>query len=66
MHNMLGKKSPKYRASCDSCNKAKVRCSQTRPSCARCLKSRSLCTYSISKRFGRYSGEDPTRVEWRC
>ena len=45
---------PKYRASCDSCHEAKVRCSQTRPSCARCSKGpKRRCVYGVSKRSGK-------------
>lgn len=58
MQNNMGENLPKYRASCDSCNEAKVRCSQTRPSCARCLKSQNRrCIYGVSKRSGKHSGE---------
>lgn len=64
MHNNIGDKVPKYRASCDSCNEAKVRCSQTRPSCARCSKSQDRrCIYGVSKRSGKYSGEGSTKAE---
>ena len=49
-----GEKVPKYRASCDSCHEAKVRCSQTRPSCARCSKGpKRRCVYGVSKRSGK-------------
>ncbi|KAL8824038.1 MAG: hypothetical protein Q9191_005344 [Dirinaria sp. TL-2023a] len=48
-------KPPKYRASCDSCNEAKVRCSQARPSCARCTKNGVPCVYGISQRSGKHS-----------
>ncbi|KAL9123293.1 MAG: hypothetical protein Q9187_000165 [Circinaria calcarea] len=47
----------KYRASCDSCHEAKVRCSQTRPGCARCLKHGICCVYGISQRSGKHSAE---------
>ena len=64
VQNKAGEKSPKYRASCDSCNEAKVRCSQTRPSCARCLKNRNRrCVYGVSKRFGKHGGEVSMKVE---
>ena len=64
MQNKAGEKSPKYRSSCDSCNEAKVRCSQTRPSCARCLKNRNRrCVYGVSKRFGKHGGEVSMKVE---
>ncbi|KAF6228776.1 hypothetical protein HO173_011623 [Letharia columbiana] len=59
-----GEKVPKYRASCDSCNEAKVRCSQTRPSCARCLKGQNRrCVYGVSKRSGKHSGEGSTKAD---
>ncbi|KAL9104217.1 MAG: hypothetical protein Q9163_000817 [Psora crenata] len=55
-------KVPKYRASCDACNEAKVRCSQTRPSCARCIKHNNRrCIYGISKRSGKHSAERSTK-----
>ena len=64
MQNNVGEKAPKYRASCDSCNEAKVRCSQTRPSCARCLKSQNRrCVYGVSKRSGKHSGEGSVKAE---
>ncbi|KAI9875647.1 MAG: hypothetical protein M1830_008150, partial [Pleopsidium flavum] len=50
-------KTPKFRASCDSCNEAKVRCSQTRPSCARCLKHGVDCVYGISLRAGKHRAD---------
>lgn len=43
----------KYRASCDACNEAKVRCSRTKPTCARCQKSRVVCIYGLSRRSHR-------------
>lgn len=59
-----GEKAPKYRASCDSCHEAKVRCSQTRPSCVRCLKRQNRrCVYGESKRSGKHSGESSRKVE---
>ena len=64
MQTHVGKKVPRYRASCDSCNEAKVRCSQTRPSCARCMKSQTRrCVYGISKRFGKHNREGSTKLE---
>ncbi|KAL9074691.1 MAG: hypothetical protein Q9161_002059 [Pseudevernia consocians] len=60
----VGEKVPKYRASCDSCHEAKVRCSQTRPSCARCSKCPNRrCVYGVSKRSGKHSGEGSTKSE---
>jgi len=43
----------KLRASCDPCNEAKVRCSQTKPSCARCEKNDIPCVYGLSRRSHR-------------
>ncbi|KAI0147398.1 hypothetical protein GGR57DRAFT_505862 [Xylariaceae sp. FL1272] len=43
----------KYRASCDYCNEAKVRCSQEKPTCARCHKSQRECIYGLSRRSHR-------------
>ncbi|KAJ5738861.1 hypothetical protein N7493_002016 [Penicillium malachiteum] len=43
----------KTRASCDSCNEARVRCSQTHPTCERCVKNKINCIYGISQRAGR-------------
>ena len=40
----------KLRASCDACNEAKVRCSQTKPTCARCEKNDIPCIYGLSRR----------------
>ena len=60
MRNAVGK-APKYRASCDACNEAKVRCSKTRPECARCLKhDNRRCVYSISKRSCKPRAEGST------
>ena len=60
----VGEKVPKYRASCDSCHEAKVRCSQTRPSCARCSKCPSRrCVYGVSKRSGKHSSEGSVKAE---
>ena len=57
-------KVPRYRASCDSCNEAKVRCSQTRPSCARCLKSQNRrCIYGVSKRSGKRGRNSRMKAE---
>ena len=40
----------KLRASCDSCNESKVRCSQAKPICARCEKQGITCVYGLSRR----------------
>lgn len=50
-------KTPKIRASCDSCNEAKIRCSQARPRCTRCIKNRVQCVYGISQRSGKHTAE---------
>ncbi|KAI0104433.1 hypothetical protein F4814DRAFT_430750 [Daldinia grandis] len=42
----------KVRATCDSCYKAKIKCSRGNP-CVACLKSGDQCHYSISNRLGR-------------
>lgn len=60
MHNSnqgrnASRKTTKYRASCDACNEAKVRCSQARPTCARCTKNNVVCVYGISQRAGKQS-----------
>lgn len=49
------RKTTKHRESCDSCNEAKVRCSQARPTCARCIKNNVACVYGISQRAGKES-----------
>ncbi|RHZ44114.1 Zn(II)2Cys6 transcription factor domain-containing protein [Aspergillus thermomutatus] len=51
----------KLRASCDSCNEARVRCSQTRPICERCLKNDIECIYGVSQRAGRNRSSNPNR-----
>lgn len=57
-------KVPKFRASCDSCHEAKVRCSQTRPSCARCAKGpKRRCVYGVSKRLGKPRGEGSKKTD---
>ncbi|EGD96699.1 hypothetical protein TESG_04131 [Trichophyton tonsurans CBS 112818] len=50
-----GKDTCKFRAACDSCNDAKVRCSKTRPTCVRCGRKRLPCIYGASRRAGRRS-----------
>ena len=40
----------KLRASCDTCNESKVRCSHAKPSCARCERLRISCLYGLSRR----------------
>ncbi|KAL9582996.1 MAG: hypothetical protein Q9212_002977 [Teloschistes hypoglaucus] len=43
----------KYRASCDRCYLAKVKCTKERPSCTRCKNSGTDCKYSPSQRAGK-------------
>lgn len=45
--------SSKYRTSCDACLNAKVRCSQSKPSCGRCHQGGQPCKYSQYRRLGR-------------
>ena len=40
----------KLRASCDTCNESKVRCSHAKPRCARCERLRITCVYGLSRR----------------
>lgn len=40
----------KLRASCDTCNESKVRCSHAKPRCARCERLRISCVYGLSRR----------------
>ena len=43
----------KYRASCDRCYFAKVKCSKERPTCPRCENHGLACSYSPSQRTGK-------------
>ncbi|KAF6239265.1 hypothetical protein HO173_002526 [Letharia columbiana] len=43
----------KYRASCDGCYLAKLKCTKERPICPRCKKLGLTCTYSPSQRTGK-------------
>ncbi|KAL8696432.1 MAG: hypothetical protein Q9224_002802 [Gallowayella concinna] len=43
----------KYRASCDGCYLAKVKCTKERPSCPRCKNLGLECKYSPSQRAGK-------------
>ncbi|KAL8804467.1 MAG: hypothetical protein Q9200_005819 [Gallowayella weberi] len=43
----------KYRASCDGCYQAKVKCTKERPSCPRCKNLGLNCKYSPSQRAGK-------------
>lgn len=43
----------KFRLSCDSCSKSKVRCNHERPSCQRCHQAGIRCVYSVSRRTGK-------------
>ncbi|KAF3765487.1 hypothetical protein M406DRAFT_256443 [Cryphonectria parasitica EP155] len=44
---------PKYRHSCDRCQKVKVRCSQDKPRCTRCAQRNLRCVYSEWRAVGR-------------
>lgn len=64
MRSNVGGKVPKYTTSCDSCNEAKVHCSQTRPSCARCLNVLNRrCIYGVSDRSGKHGADGPMKAE---
>ncbi|OJJ05349.1 hypothetical protein ASPVEDRAFT_86704 [Aspergillus versicolor CBS 583.65] len=43
----------RLRKSCDTCQDAKVKCSQHKPSCHRCVRLRQPCVYSPQRRTGR-------------
>lgn len=43
----------RLRKSCDTCQDAKVKCTQHKPSCRRCLRLRQPCVYSPQRRTGR-------------
>ncbi|MCJ1310687.1 hypothetical protein MMC25_004353 [Agyrium rufum] len=51
---------PKYRASCNACNQAKVKCSKNRPKCERCVKYGDDCVYSVSLRAGKRPAHRPS------
>lgn len=46
-------KTIRLRASCNSCNESKVRCSQSKPTCARCERHGTECIYGLSRRTHR-------------
>lgn len=48
---------PTLRASCDSCNLAKVKCTKQSPQCQRCKKHNIECIYGISLRAGKRSSQ---------
>jgi len=56
---------PTLRASCDSCNQAKVKCTKQQPQCQRCKKHSIDCIYGISLRAGKRASQPPLpkRVE---
>lgn len=57
---------PTLRASCDSCNQAKVKCTKQSPQCARCKKHNIDCIYGISLRAGKRASQQlplPKKVE---
>ncbi|KAI8914270.1 hypothetical protein EDD86DRAFT_178170, partial [Gorgonomyces haynaldii] len=42
---------------CDGCNKKKIRCDGTRPSCHICIEAKTECTYSrVLKKRGPRAG----------
>ncbi|EEQ31727.1 conserved hypothetical protein [Microsporum canis CBS 113480] len=43
----------RMRKTCDACQEAKVKCSQTKPSCHRCIRHGQPCIYSPHRRTGR-------------
>ncbi|KAJ5608149.1 C6 zinc finger domain protein [Penicillium hordei] len=45
----------KFHSSCDTCLKAKIKCSQAKPTCARCLQQGRRCVYSPYRKIGRPS-----------
>jgi len=50
---------PTLRASCDSCNLAKVKCTKQQPQCQRCKKHNIECIYGISLRAGKRASQPP-------
>lgn len=48
----------RYRASCDYCQKTKVRCSQGKPACIKCINKAIPCVYSPARRMGRLRKTD--------
>ncbi|KAK1848834.1 transcription activator for actt3 protein [Colletotrichum chrysophilum] len=44
---------PRFRASCDSCTRSKLRCDGGKPSCGRCSDRDESCVYSRIGRVGR-------------
>ncbi|KAL9023390.1 MAG: hypothetical protein Q9196_007232, partial [Gyalolechia fulgens] len=58
-------KSPvtKYRASCDGCYLAKVKCTKERPCCPRCKHLGLECQYSPSQRAGKSRGAPSQALE---
>lgn len=54
---------PLFRAACDGCFLAKVKCSGARPICSRCLACGIECQYSPSRRKGKSIFEDNKHVQ---
>ncbi|KAK3320227.1 hypothetical protein B0T19DRAFT_283995 [Cercophora scortea] len=48
-----GRKSIRFRLSCDQCQDARTKCSRDKPRCARCAKRDSDCVYSPVRTMGR-------------
>lgn len=49
----------KYRASCDGCYLAKLKCTKEKPTCTRCKNLGLSCTYSPSRRTGKPRASNP-------
>jgi hypothetical protein len=57
---------PTLRASCDTCNQAKVKCTKQSPRCTRCKKNGIDCIYGVSLRAGKRPSQQvelPRKVE---
>ncbi|RYP28645.1 hypothetical protein DL767_007127 [Monosporascus sp. MG133] len=57
---MVDENRVRLRASCNSCNESKVRCSQQKPTCARCEHNNTKCIYGLSRRT--HKGAPPISV----
>lgn len=53
---------PKYRASCDGCYLAKLKCTKEKPTCTRCKNLGLSCTYSPSRRTGKPRAYNPQAI----
>jgi hypothetical protein len=52
--NVMSKLRPRFRQTCDSCRKAKVKCDKRSPICGRCLVTGVSCDYGVSNQGGRW------------